>query len=105
MRINKLPSKQFISHLNMILVLLLVPLILTIAFVFLFLVFNGMLVTLIALPIPLRIIISLIHLNFSYNSNQLFSDINFGMFHSALIYATLHALLILIILRRQREAI
>lgn len=41
MRINKLPSKQFISHLNMILVLLLVPLILTIAFVFLFLVFNG----------------------------------------------------------------
>lgn len=64
-----------------------------------------MLVTLIALPIPLRIIISLIHLNFSYNSNQLFSDINFGMFHSALIYATLHALLILIILRRQREAI
>ena len=64
-----------------------------------------MFVTLIALPIPLRIIISLIHLKFSYNSNQLFSDINFGMFHSALIYATLHALLILIILRRQRGAI
>lgn len=41
MRIKKLPSKQFISPLNMILVLLLVPLILTIAFVFLFLVFNG----------------------------------------------------------------